>query len=294
MTPPQLMRYDASMTDEAQTALVTTEAFPSFPKGSLRGFERIAEPLVRFVNLTRWCKALVEFFVLPFSGTWIRWVARPRLTVSGMEPLLTLDPPRGLILVSNHRSFFDMYLATSVLRGATSLIHNQTFPVRSTFFYEGPLGLLVNMAISGCSMWPPVFRDDRKMELNPISMAQTCFVTSKKGAIMGYHPEGTRGKGPDPYEFLPARPGIGEIVQQCHADTLVLPFFILGPSDNLLNDLKLRRNPAAHPIQISFGELVRCEDLRRDQDALEISQSLMAGIHEMAVAYRDKQEPGSR
>lgn len=275
------------MVDEVQTSVVDPSLFPSFPKGSLRGFERIAEPLVRFVNLTRWCKALVEFFVLPFSGTWIRWVARPRLTVSGMDPLLTLEPPRGIILVSNHRSFFDMYVATSVLRGATGLIKNQTFPVRSTFFYDGPLGLLVNMAVSGCSMWPPIFRDDRKRDLNPISMAQTCFVVSQKGAVMGYHPEGTRGKGPDPYEFLPARSGIGEIVQQCHADTLVLPFFILGPSDNLLNDLKLRKTPHEHPIQISFGEPVRCEELRATRDALGISQHLMAGIHEMAVAFRD-------
>ncbi len=284
------MRYDANMADQEQTEVVDAEVFPSFPKGSLRGFERIAEPVVRFVNLTRWAKAVVEFFVLPFSGTWIRWVARPRLKVSGMDPLVTLEPPRGIILVSNHRSFFDMYVATSVLRGATGLIKNQTFPVRSTFFYESPLGLLVNMAVSGFSMWPPVFRDDRKRGLNPISTAQTCFVASKKGAVMGYHPEGTRGKGPDPYEFLPARLGIGEIVQQCHADTLVLPFFILGPNDDLRDDLRLRKTPDEHPIPISFGEPVRCEDLRANRDALEISQHLMAGIHEMAIAFRDSQE----
>ena len=31
------------------------------------------------------------------------------------------------------------------------------------------------------------------------------------GTVMGLHPEGTRGKGADPYTFLPAQPGVGRI-----------------------------------------------------------------------------------
>ena len=167
------------MVQENRTALMAADGFPKFPKGSLRGFERISEPLVRLINRKGWLKACVEFFVLPFSGAWIRWAVRPRIDIVGLDPLRELRPPRGIILVSNHRSFFDMYVATSFLRANTPFIHRQTFPVRSNFFYEGFAGLFVNMAISGCSMWPPVFRDDRKGELNPISMAQTCFVASK-------------------------------------------------------------------------------------------------------------------
>jgi 1-acyl-sn-glycerol-3-phosphate acyltransferase len=140
-------------------------------------------------------------------------------------------------------------------------------------------------------MWPPVFRDDRKYHLNPISMAQTCFVVSKPGAVMGYHPEGTRGKGPDPYEFLPAKPGIGKIVHGCHADTLVLPFFILGASNDLLNDIKIRRKPESSPIRLTFSRPIRCEALRKDRDALAISEHLMATIHDMAIAYRDELTP---
>jgi 1-acyl-sn-glycerol-3-phosphate acyltransferase len=112
-------------------------------------------------------------------------------------------------------------------------------------------------------------------------------VASKRGAVMGYHPEGTRGKGPDPYEFLPARPGIGEIILNCHPDTLVLPFFILGPSSDLMTDIRLRKKPDAPPIRISFGELIRCEDLGEGRGALAISESLMDTIHALGIAYRD-------
>mgnify|MGYP001480307136 CR=1 FL=1 len=31
------------------------------------------------------------------------------------------------------------------------------------------------------------------------------------GTVVGLHPEGTRGKGPDPYTFLPAQPGVGKL-----------------------------------------------------------------------------------
>ncbi len=58
-------------------------------------------------------------------------------------------------MVSNHRSFFDLYVVSSVIvkRG---LEQRLMFPVRSQFFYDSPLGLAVNGAMSFFAMYPPV------------------------------------------------------------------------------------------------------------------------------------------
>ena len=50
------------------------------------------------------------------------------------------------------------------------------------------------------------------------------------------HPEGTRGKGPDPYEFLPAQPGVGKLALV--AQPIVIPAFILGLGNNIVEDIR--------------------------------------------------------
>ena len=53
---------------------------------------------------------------------------------------------------------------------------------------------------SGCSA-PP---------LNDDALDKMVALLGRPGNVLVLHPEGTRGKGPDPYQFLPAQPGVGE------------------------------------------------------------------------------------
>jgi 1-acyl-sn-glycerol-3-phosphate acyltransferase len=109
------------------------------------------------------------------------------------------------------------------------------FPVRSNYFYERWSGILVNGAIGGFVMWPPIFRDPARSELNKLALDEICDVIRPAGVVVGMHPEGTRGKGPDPYTLLPAQPGVGQIVMR--ARPIVLPAGINGIGNDFAREI---------------------------------------------------------
>jgi len=76
------------------------------------------------------------------------------------------------------------------------------------------------------------------------------------------HPEGTRGKGPDPYELLPAQPGVGKVALL--AKPTVVPAFIHGLGNNIVEDVKWNFGPEArrsHAVVTVFGPPVDYADL---------------------------------
>ncbi|KAA0267710.1 MAG: hypothetical protein EDQ89_11645, partial [Acidobacteria bacterium] len=60
-----------------------------------------------------------------------------------LERFPDLDPGRGYVLAANHLSYFDLFVVLSVLARARRIQHRILFPVRSAFFYDNPLGILV-------------------------------------------------------------------------------------------------------------------------------------------------------
>ena len=92
------------------------------------------------------------------------------------------------------------------LRGG-AVLERIYFPVRTSFFYTRPLGVLMNLGIAGGAMWPPVFRDERKDRLNPIGVNQLVEVLHEAGSVVGLHPEGTRNHAADPCDLLPPARG---------------------------------------------------------------------------------------
>jgi 1-acyl-sn-glycerol-3-phosphate acyltransferase len=84
------------------------------------------------------------------------------------------------------------------------------------------------------TMYPPIFRDPAKSELNKDGLARLAGFLETPGTVVGVHPEGTRGKGPDPYEMLPAQPGIGQIALQ--SKPIVVPVWINGLSNDFVRD----------------------------------------------------------
>ena len=78
----------------------------------------------------------------------------------------------------------------------------------------------------------------------------------------GYHPEGTRSKGDDPYALLPVQPGIGNILSR--AKPIVVPVFTLGLINNFPKQIWSNFDGSGKPVTMVFGkpmDLSRFADL---------------------------------
>jgi 1-acyl-sn-glycerol-3-phosphate acyltransferase len=222
----------------------------------LSAIERLARSIGKAANRSPLGKKLQTAFLRGVSFNWVRRAIERRTLADGLDGLMDLSPPGGILLVSNHRSFFDQYvLLASVYMGPVPWAKRLYFPVRANFFYDTPVGLLVNLAVAGGAMYPPVYREAERRALNDEALDEISLFLQEPGSIVGVHPEGTRGKGPDPYQFLPAQPGVGKMALA--AQPTVLPLFINGLGNDFLQDVKLGFTPSARrtqPIIAVFGK----------------------------------------
>src|SRR4029078_12504203 len=88
----------------------------------------------------------------PMGAGWIPLSTYNIMNVYGLENVEAASRERPLLLVANHRSFFDMYAVSTVLFYRTTWTKRLFFPVRGRFFYQNPLGLLVNLIMGWWSM----------------------------------------------------------------------------------------------------------------------------------------------
>lgn len=181
---------------------------------------------------------------------WILWSTDRLHHMHGLERVPRIPATESFIVVCNHRSFFDLYVIVSNLfrEGFGQRIF---FPVRSTFFYDNPLGLAVNGVMSFFAMYPPIFRDAKKAQLNATAMDEVVRLLRAGGHLLGYHPEGTRNKG-DPYKLLPVRAGVGRIVHGARVP--VVPVFTNGLRvDGLAKQVTSNFDGTGTPIHTVFG-----------------------------------------
>lgn len=181
---------------------------------------------------------------------WIRTAVASLRHVHGLERLPPWDPDGSILCVANHRSFFDLYATTAELV-AHGLPHRILFPVRSTFFYDNPLGPFVNGVMSFFAMYPPIFRDRKRATLNLASLDETAALLRRGGFFVGLHPEGTRKKDDDPYTFLPAQSGVGRVIHKARCP--VIPVFINGLLNDLVKQVRTGLSGHGRPIHIVFG-----------------------------------------
>jgi 1-acyl-sn-glycerol-3-phosphate acyltransferase len=125
------------------------------------------------------------------------------------------------------------------------------FPVRSAFFYDHPLGPLVNGAMSFFAMYPPIFRDARRAILNVASLDELATLLRHGGFFVGMHPEGTRNKEGDPYRLLAAQTGVGRVIRK--AGVQVVPVFINGLGNDFVGQVLRGITKNGPPIHIVFG-----------------------------------------
>jgi len=195
----------------------------------------------------------VRFLQRHVGANWIEQSIKNLRHVHGLDRLPRFDRDASTILVSNHRSFFDLYVVTAYLvkRGMPQRL---VFPVRSQFFYDKPIGLAVNGLMSFFAMYPPVFRERKRAALNLASLDEVVRLLKKGGAFVGLHPEGTRNKSDDPYALLPAQGGVGRIIQAARGKATVIPVFINGLGNDIVRQVGGNYMKKGDPVTVVFGK----------------------------------------
>ena len=222
-------------------------------KGKLSFIERCTIRFVRATFNPGPVDACIRYLQRVIGSTWIHHFTKNLRHVYGLERLPQLSREQSLILVCNHRSFFDLYVVIGHLvrlRQPQRII----FPVRSKFFYTSFLGLFVNGVMSFFAMYPPIFRERRQAALNPATLDELAWLLERGGLLVGMHPEGTRKQDDDPYTLLPAQRGIGRIIRDAGRNASVVPVFINGLlPNNLPRQVLSNFDGTGRDILVVFG-----------------------------------------
>lgn len=258
----------------------------------LNWFERFSFRLVKRMNQGRW-KRLWTWCQRVFGAGWIHFATYNLMQVYGIEHVEAASRERPILLVANHRSFFDMYTVSTVLFRQTRWRKQLFFPVRGRFFYQSPLGLFVNLIMGWWSMYPPFFasgenpiREKRAFDKFSFRLL-TELCRNGPGNVIGFHPEGTRNKDVDPYSYLPAQPGIGKLIKD--AAPQVIPVFVTGLSNDLPRQV-LGNWTGGPRIRIHFGKQIDFQHHLEKKDHVrtykEISEFVMSRIAELGLQDR--------
>jgi 1-acyl-sn-glycerol-3-phosphate acyltransferase len=258
----------------------------------LSSFERFAFHLVRRLNQGNW-KRFWTWCQKIFGAGWIHLSTYNLMQVYGLENIEATSRDRPILLAANHRSFFDMYTVSTVLFRNTSWRKQLFFPVRGRFFYDSVLGLFVNLVMGWWSMYPPFFASGENPILEKRAFDKYSFrvltelCRNGAGNVIGFHPEGTRNKGADPYSYLPAQPGIGKLIKD--AAPQVIPVFVAGLGNDLPKQV-LGNWTGGEKIRIHFGPQLDLSDYLSKKDHVrtykEISEFVMSKIAELGEVDR--------
>ena len=254
---------------------------------ALNSLERIGFSITHRMNQGAW-KRFWTFCQRHIGSLWIYLATYNLMNVFGLENVENSDPDRPLLLVANHRSYFDLYTVSSVLFRRTKRPITLFFPVRAKFFYTSPLGWLVNLVMGWWAMYPPFFYKNEQREFDKFSLRRLIqLCTLGRGNVIGLHPEGKRNKNSDPYSFLPAQPGVGKIVYSARPQ--VIPVFIAGLGNDLPKQI-MGNWTGGEKVRMYFGEPVDLSEFYEKRDAVrthkEIADLLMAKIAELAEIDR--------
>lgn len=277
-----------AVSEKAATALT-----PSAEEISvLSTTEKIGFWLTHKMNQGAW-KRFWTFCQRRVGSLWIYLATYNLMNVFGLENIEKTAVEKPLLLVANHRSFFDMFTVSSVLFRQTTRPITLFFPVRAKFFYTSPVGWFVNLIMGWWAMYPPFFREEKevkKREFDKYALRRLVQIASEgRGHIIGFHPEGKRNLSDNPYEFFAAQPGVGSVIKK--AQPQVIPVFIAGLGNDLPKQI-LGNWGGGEKVRIWFGEAVDLSDFYEKSDRLrthkEISDFLMTKIAELGEKDRVK------
>jgi 1-acyl-sn-glycerol-3-phosphate acyltransferase len=248
------------------------------------------------MNRGNW-KRFWTFCQRTLGAGWIHLATYNLMQVYGLEHVHAAARDRPILIVANHRSFFDMYTVSTALFRNTSWRKQLFFPVRGRFFYQGPLGLFVNLVMGWWSMYPPFFATGDKPLPEKRAFDKYSFrvltelCRTGAGNVIGFHPEGTRNKGWNPYSYLRPQPGVGKLIKD--AAPQVIPVFIAGLGNDLPKQV-MGNWTGGEKIRIHFGPQIDFSEFLQKRDHvrthLEIAQHVMRKIAELGERDREAQE----
>ena len=225
---------------------------------SLSAMERLHYRVARRMNLgvaKRWM-ALWQYTV---GSIFIRSVTARRTAVFGMEHIHQAASDRPILLVANHRSYFDMFVVSSEVFRHTGVRRNLYFPIMGNPYYRTLFGLVANATVGFWTMFPPLFAHASYKEIDRHSLDTLQLLLSEgQQTMVGIHPEGGRNLDPDPYTLRRVQPGTGRVIHAARPQ--VIPVFIVG-LENTLWDQVAANWRAPQPIRIHFGPPVVLDDL---------------------------------
>ena len=255
------------------------------PVELLAPYERFSFRIMDLLH--RRAQPLTERYLRTVSAAWMTLGSKHMMHPVGLERLAGLSFDDGVLLVSNHRSFFDMYMLTVLLHRFTALRQPVLCPVRADYFYTRPDGLLVNLVIGGGRMFPPFFRDPSKADFNKWALERVVGELRRGRVLVGYHPEGTRNRNDDPYTPLPAQPGVGKLVMESWP--VVVPAFIHGLSNNIVGDIIGKFRGTKRVVAV-FGEPIDLSPFKKMTNRLashkRIADALTKRIYELGEEER--------
>jgi 1-acyl-sn-glycerol-3-phosphate acyltransferase len=194
-----------------------------------------------------------------------------------------------------------MYVVSTVLFRRTRWRKQLFFPVRGRFFYDTFGGLLVNLVMGWWSMFPPFFAggDNPKVdkrEFDKFSMRLLASLAREgAGNVVGFHPEGTRNKGADPYTYLRPQPGVGRLIKEARPQ--VVPVFVAGLSNDLPKQV-LGNWRGGEKVRVRFGPALDLSDFYGRRDSVrtykEIADFCMSKIAELGEQDRAERAPGQK
>jgi 1-acyl-sn-glycerol-3-phosphate acyltransferase len=252
------------------------------------------ELLDPFARLTFRAMDLLYRRAMPITELWLRTVSASWMTFGsfrmmhpvGLERLAGLRFEDGILLVSNHRSFFDLYMLFTLLHRFTPLRQPVLCPVRSDFFYERAAGILVNLFVGGGRMFPPFFREPSKQDFNKWALGKVVEHLKHGTTLVGFHPEGTRNKNEDPYTPLPAQPGVGKLIMESWP--IVVPAFINGLSNDIAGDI-IGNFRGTKKVVAVFGEPMDLTRFRGQSNRLATHKRIADALLERIYALGEEE-----
>ena len=232
----------------------------------------------------------LRFLQRTIGQSWIHYGTRHLRHVVGRSRLPDLNGPGSVLVVANHRSFFDLYVITAELV-RSGMNKRIVFPVRAGFFYDHPLGLLVNFLASFFSMYPPLFRERKKAALNLLGLDELGWMLARGGVFSGIHPEGKRNLDSDPYALLPGQPGVGRIVHRARVP--VVPVFVNGLTNDIARQLRANASRSGPPVVVVFGEPLELSDLLEQKASPRVFRAIADRCME-AIAAVGREERAFR
>ncbi|MFQ5708463.1 MAG: lysophospholipid acyltransferase family protein [bacterium] len=260
--------------------------------GALTLAERVNFRVTHTLNRSPRIRRLLTLIGATFSKTWIEFGTSKTVLDHGFENFDKIDPGKGVLLAANHRTFYDQFVISARLFRLFGPHHNIYFPVRSNFFYDNFLGLFVNLPMALGVMYPPIVRDVRRRIWNVFATDLMVELLEDEDNLVGFHPEGTRNRGPDPYSLLPAKPGCGELIYRSKPN--VVPVFLQGFPKNPWQ--MIRKNwshSAAHKpmVHMVMGEPLdfsaEFELARGKKTYLLIARKVMERIKQLGEQERE-------